>query len=90
MSQTAAIPLSGMLDRPVLRGRQVTRSETVLAWSVAAIAALLLTAAVLFLSAGGRWFVVETPSMGEAARSAPSCSTCRWTSPRSCSSPTAR
>ncbi|MGN7222331.1 S26 family signal peptidase [Curtobacterium flaccumfaciens] len=67
MSQTAAIPLSGMLDRPVLRGRQVTRSETVLAWSVAAIAALLLTAAVLFLSAGGRWFVVETPSMGEAA-----------------------
>ncbi|MDT0232668.1 S26 family signal peptidase [Curtobacterium sp. BRB10] len=67
MSQTAAIPLSGMLDRPVLRGRQVTRSETVLAWSVAAIAALLLAAAVLFLSAGGRWFVVETPSMGEAA-----------------------
>lgn len=67
MSQTAAIPLSGMLDRPVLRGRQVTRSETILAWSVAAIAALLLTAAVLFLSAGGRWFVVETPSMGEAA-----------------------
>lgn len=67
MSQTAAIPLSGMLDRPVLRGRQVTRSETVLAWSVAVIAALLLTAAVVFLSAGGRWFVVETPSMGEAA-----------------------
>ncbi|WP_412872317.1 S26 family signal peptidase [Curtobacterium flaccumfaciens] len=67
MSQTAAIPLSGMLDRPVLRGRQVTRSETVLAWSVAAIAAVLLAAAVLFLSAGGRWFVVETPSMGEAA-----------------------
>lgn len=67
MSQTAAIPLSGMLDRPVLRGRQVTRSETVLAWSVAVIAALLLTAAVMFLSAGGRWFVVETPSMGEAA-----------------------
>lgn len=67
MSQTAAIPLSGTLDRPVLRGRAVSRSETVLAWSVAAIAALLLAAAVLFLSAGGRWFVVETPSMGEAA-----------------------
>jgi signal peptidase I len=67
MSQTAAIPLSGTLDRPTLRGRQVTRSETVLAWSVALLAALLLGAAVLFLSAGGRWFVVETPSMGEAA-----------------------
>ncbi|UBQ02505.1 S26 family signal peptidase [Curtobacterium sp. TXMA1] len=67
MSQTAAIPLSGTLDRPVLRGRAVSRSETVLAWTVAATAALLLAAAVLFLSAGGRWFVVETPSMGEAA-----------------------
>ncbi|MBT1680374.1 S26 family signal peptidase [Curtobacterium aurantiacum] len=67
MSQTAAIPLSGMLDRPVLRGREVTRSETVLAWTVAAIAAVLLGAAALFLSSGGRWFVVETPSMGEAA-----------------------
>lgn len=67
MSQTAAIPLSGTLDRPVLRGRAVSRSETVLAWTVAAVAAVLLTAAVLFLSAGGRWFVVETPSMGETA-----------------------
>lgn len=67
MSQTAAIPLSGMLDRPVLRGREVTRSETVLAWTVAAVAAVLLGAAALFLSSGGRWFVVETPSMGEAA-----------------------
>lgn len=67
MSQTAAIPLSGTLDRPVLRGRAVSRSETVLAWTVAVVAAVLLTAAVLFLTAGGRWFVVETPSMGEAA-----------------------
>lgn len=67
MSQTAAIPLSGTLDRPVLRGRAVTRSESVLAWLLALVAALLLTAAILFLSAGGRWFVVETPSMGEAA-----------------------
>ncbi|MCL9663909.1 S26 family signal peptidase [Curtobacterium albidum] len=67
MSQTAAIPLSGTLDRPVLRGRAVSRPETVLAWTVAVVAAVLLTAAVLFLSAGGRWFVVETPSMGEAA-----------------------
>ena len=67
MSQTAAIPLSGTLDLPILRGRATSRTETVLAWTVAAIAAVLLTAAVLFLSAGGRWFVVETPSMGQAA-----------------------
>lgn len=67
MSQTAALPLSGTLDRPFLRGRQTSRSETVAAWTVAVVAALLLGAAVLFLAAGGRWFVVETPSMGEAA-----------------------
>lgn len=67
MSQTAAIPLSGTLDRPLLGGHTATRFETVLAWTVAAVAAVLLTAAVLFLSAGGRWFVVQTPSMGEAA-----------------------
>lgn len=67
MSQTAAIPLSGTLDLPVLRGRATSSSETVLAWLVAGIAAVLLTAAILFLSAGGRWFVVETPSMGQAA-----------------------
>ncbi|MGN8048217.1 S26 family signal peptidase [Curtobacterium sp. 22159] len=67
MSQTAAVPLSGILDRPLLGGHTATRTETVLAWSVAAIAAVLLAGAVFFLSAGGRWFVVETPSMGEAA-----------------------
>ncbi|QWS32964.1 S26 family signal peptidase [Curtobacterium aetherium] len=67
MSQTSAIPLSGTLPRPLLRGRTFSRSESVLAWSVAVIAAVLLTAAVLFLTNGGRWFVVETPSMGEAA-----------------------
>lgn len=67
MSQTAAIPLSGTLDRPLLGGHTATRFETALAWSVALVAAVLLTGAVLFLSSGGRWFVVETPSMGEAA-----------------------
>ncbi|MGN7190516.1 MULTISPECIES: S26 family signal peptidase [unclassified Curtobacterium] len=67
MSQIAALPLTGTLDRLHLRGRVTSRSEVLLAWLVAAVAAVLLGAAVLFLSAGGRWFVVETPSMGEAA-----------------------
>lgn len=67
MSQIAAIPLSGTLHFPLLGGRTATRTETLLAWSVAAIAAVLFAGAVLFLSSGGRWFVVETPSMGEAA-----------------------
>ncbi|WJY00811.1 S26 family signal peptidase [Curtobacterium sp. 458] len=67
MSQTAAVPLSGTLDRPLLGAHTATRFETVLAWSVAVVAAVLLGAAVLFLGSGGRWFVVETPSMGVAA-----------------------
>lgn len=67
MSQIAAIPLSGTLDRPHFGGHTATRTETVMAWTVALVAGVLLAAAVLFLSAGGRWFVVETPSMGEAA-----------------------
>lgn len=67
MSQTVAIPLSGTLERPLLGGHTASRFETVLAWSVAVAAGLLLAAAGLFLTSGGRWFVVETPSMGEAA-----------------------
>lgn len=67
MSQTTAIPLSGTLSRPLLGGHTSTRTESVTAWTVAVIAGILLAAAALFLGNGGRWFVVETPSMGEAA-----------------------
>jgi signal peptidase I len=67
MSQTSAIPLTGTLSRPLLGAPTATRFEVVLAWSVAVIAAVLLAAAALFLTSGGRMFVVETPSMGEAA-----------------------
>lgn len=67
MSQTAAIPLSGTLEQPRFGAIPAPRSETVLAWGVAVLAALLLTAAAVFLLSGGRWFVVETPSMGQAA-----------------------
>jgi signal peptidase I len=67
MSNTTTIPLTGTLSGPLLDRRSVSRPELTLAWVVAAIAGALLIAALLFLSAGGRWFVVETPSMGEAA-----------------------
>lgn len=67
MSTTTSIPLSGVLARPLLGAPTATRTETALAWSVAAVAAVLLAVAVLFLGHGGRMFVVETPSMGEAA-----------------------
>ncbi|MFJ3384874.1 MULTISPECIES: S26 family signal peptidase [unclassified Curtobacterium] len=67
MSQTTAVPLTGTLSRPLLGAPTASRFEVVLAWSVAAVAAVLLTVAAVFLSSGGRMFVVETPSMGEAA-----------------------
>jgi signal peptidase I len=67
MSQTTAIPLSGTLSRPQLGGHAATRTESMTAWTVAVIAGLLLAAAAVFLGSGGRWFVVETPSMGQAA-----------------------
>lgn len=67
MSQTAVVPLTGTLSRPLLGAPTATRFEVVLAWSIAGIAAVLLSAAALFLASGGRMLVVETPSMGEAA-----------------------
>ncbi|WP_439691141.1 S26 family signal peptidase [Curtobacterium sp. SP.BCo] len=66
MSQTAAISLHGVLPRQRLTARPATALETLLAWSTAVVAGLLLVAAMLFVAGGGRWFVVETPSMGEA------------------------
>lgn len=67
MSNTTTIPLTGALSGPLVDRRSVSQPELTLAWVVAAIAGMLLIASLLFLSAGGRWFVVETPSMGEAA-----------------------
>jgi len=67
MSQTAAISLQGVLPRQRPASRSASPLETLLAWSTAVVAGLLLVGAMLFVTGGGRWFVVETPSMGEAA-----------------------
>ena len=67
MSQTAAISLQGILPRPRRSARSASPVETLVAWTTAVIAGLLLVGAMLFVTSGGRWFVVETPSMGEAA-----------------------
>lgn len=67
MSTSTVVPLSGVLS-PALLGRTTGRRlEFTASWLVAGLATILFAAAILFLSAGGRWFVVETPSMGEAA-----------------------
>lgn len=49
------------------RSRHRVPLSTVLRWVATALLTALATAALLFHLSGGRWFVVETPSMGAAA-----------------------
>lgn len=49
------------------RSRHRVVLSTVLRWGATALVIGLATAALLFHLSGGRWFVVETPSMGVAA-----------------------
>ncbi|MDY0914933.1 S26 family signal peptidase, partial [Rathayibacter festucae] len=44
-----------------------TRLRTLATWLVTAVIAALVVAAFLFHASGGRWFIVQTPSMGTAA-----------------------
>ncbi|QHC57699.1 S26 family signal peptidase [Rathayibacter sp. VKM Ac-2760] len=44
-----------------------TRLRTLATWIVTAAVAALVVAALLFHLSGGRWFIVQTPSMGTAA-----------------------
>ncbi|NQX04869.1 S26 family signal peptidase [Rathayibacter sp. VKM Ac-2856] len=44
-----------------------TRLRTIATWTVTALIAALVLAAFLFHASGGRWFIVQTPSMGTAA-----------------------
>jgi signal peptidase I len=49
------------------RGARYTRRGTVAIWLASALAAAIVLAAAVFYLAGGRWFIVETPSMGQVA-----------------------
>ena len=49
------------------RTRGGSRSGTALIWVGSAIAAAVVIVAIAFQLGGGRWFIVETPSMGTAA-----------------------
>jgi signal peptidase I len=47
--------------------RRVFRPSTVALWAGTVVALAIVAAALVFLAHGGRWFVVQTPSMGTAA-----------------------
>jgi len=56
----------------VAQGRHSTRRRrlrirTIAVWTFSALTVLLIAAALAFLAQGGRWFIVQTPSMGETA-----------------------
>ena len=48
-------------------GNRRLRTSSVFIWIWSAIAVALVAVAVVFQLMGGRWFIIETPSMGEAA-----------------------
>lgn len=48
-------------------GRRRIRTSTLAMWGWMALAAGVVIAALAFHAGGGRWFIIETPSMGEAA-----------------------
>jgi signal peptidase I len=61
-----AVPARGAARRDARASRSFRR-RTVLMWTVTVLLALLVAATLLFQASGGRWFVVQTPSMGTTA-----------------------
>lgn len=67
MTHVAAAPLSGIIPASQPERRPRTLLESAAAWALAGVSAVILIVAIGFLITGGRFFVVETPSMGTAA-----------------------
>jgi signal peptidase I len=65
----AVMPLESIHTRTARKARVArnTRMGTLIIWAASALAAAIVLAAAIFYLAGGRWFIVETPSMGTVA-----------------------
>ena len=59
---SSALPARGAARRAAR-----TRRRTAVMWTATVLLTLLVAATLLFQAAGGRWFVVQTPSMGPTA-----------------------
>jgi signal peptidase I len=62
----SVLPARGAARRAA-RSSRSTRRRTVIMWSATVLLSLLVAATLLFQASGGRWFVVQTPSMGTTA-----------------------
>ncbi|MFT7765915.1 signal peptidase I [Clavibacter tessellarius] len=63
---SSALPARGAARRAARTSRSVRR-RTVVMWTATVLLTLLVAATLLFQASGGRWFVVQTPSMGTTA-----------------------
>ncbi|OUE19639.1 hypothetical protein BFL34_01778 [Clavibacter michiganensis] len=54
-------------SRRAARTSRVVRRRTVLMWAATVLLTALVATTLLFQASGGRWFVVQTPSMGTTA-----------------------
>ncbi|ALD11607.1 hypothetical protein BFL35_01230 [Clavibacter michiganensis] len=61
-----ALPARGAARRAARTSRSFRR-RTIVMWSATILLTLLVAATLLFQASGGRWFVVQTPSMGTTA-----------------------
>jgi signal peptidase I len=60
------LPARGAARRAARTSRSFRR-RTVVMWTATVLLALMVAATLLFQASGGRWFVVQTPSMGTTA-----------------------
>ncbi|MFT2693320.1 S26 family signal peptidase [Clavibacter zhangzhiyongii] len=63
---SSALPARGAARRDARTSRSFRR-RTVVMWTATVLLTLLVAATLLFQASGGRWFVVQTPSMGTTA-----------------------
>jgi signal peptidase I len=63
---TTVLPARGAARRTARFDRTIRR-RTIVMWVATVLLALLVAATLLFQASGGRWFVVQTPSMGTTA-----------------------
>jgi signal peptidase I len=65
----AVMPLESIRTRAARKARlsRNTRMGTLVIWAASVTAVAIVLAAAIFYLAGGRWFIVETPSMGTVA-----------------------
>ncbi|MBK4347373.1 S26 family signal peptidase [Lacisediminihabitans changchengi] len=67
MMTTASLTREWTVPQGRHSARRQLRIRSLITWALSGLAILLVALALAFLATGGRWFIVQTPSMGEVA-----------------------